>query len=118
MEACHSQVNHLINLLQQFSSSTGLKVNFSKSMLVPINLSEERANLLAQNVGCVLGKLPFTYLGLPLGITKPKVAEFLPLVSRCEKRLTCTAAILSQAGRLEVTNSIFTALPMFFMCTF
>ena len=87
-------------------------------MLVPINLSEERANLLAQNVGCALGKLPFTYLGLPLGITKPKVTEFLPLVSRCEKRLTCTSALLSQAGRLEVTNAIFTALQMFFMCTF
>ena len=44
-------------------------------MLVPINLPEDRANLLAQNVGCELGKLPFTYLGLPLGITKPKVVD-------------------------------------------
>jgi len=64
-------------------------------MLVPINLFEDRANLVAQNIGCVLGKLPFTYLGLPLSITKLKVVEFLPLVSRCEKRLTCTSALLS-----------------------
>jgi len=53
-----------------------------------------------------------------MGLTKPKVVDFLPLINRCERRLSCTSALLSQAGRLEVTNSIFTALPMFFMCTF
>jgi len=44
--------------------------------------------------------------------------DFLPMVNKYEKRLTCISAFLSQAGRLEVTNSIFTALPMYFMCTF
>ena len=118
MEACGSQLNHLKELLLAFSTSTGLKVNYSKSMLVPINLSDDSANLLAQSFGCSLGTLPFTYLSLPLGLTKPKVAEFMPLVNRCERRLACTSNFLSQAGRLEVTNAIFSALPMFTMCTF
>ena len=65
-----------------------------------------------------MGSLPCTYLGLPLGLTKPKVVDFLPMVNKCEKRLLCTSAFLSQAGRLQVTNAIFTALPMYFMCTF
>jgi len=106
------------DLLETFSSSTGLKVNFNKSMLVPINLSDDRATLLAQSFGCVLGSLPFTYLGLPLGTTKPKLIDFLPLVTRCERKLTCTSSFLSQAGRLEVTNAIFTSLPMYYMSTF
>ena len=58
--------------LHDFSTSTCLKVNFSKSVLVPINLEEDRTTLLAQLCGCVVGTLPFTYLGLPLGPTKPK----------------------------------------------
>ena len=87
-------------------------------MMVLINLAEERATSLAQTFGCVLGTFPFTYLGLPLGLTKPKVVDFLPLVNRCERRLLCTSTFLSQTGHLEVTNSIFTTLPMFYMCTF
>ena len=118
MEACPNQLSYLEDLLLPFSTSTGLKVNFSKSMLVPINLSDDQASSLATSFGCELGKLPFTYLGLPMGLTKPKVVYFLPLVQKCERRLTCTSSLLSQAGRREVTNSIFTAMPMFFMYTF
>ena len=118
MEASDVQLAHLKVILQTFSSSTGLKVNYSKSMLVPINLSDDRATFLAQTFGCVLGTLPFTYLGLPLEISKPKIVDFLPLVTRCERRVACTSAFLYQAGRLEVTNAIFTALPMYFMSTF
>ena len=108
----------LKNILQDFASTTGLKVNFSKSMLIPINLEENRTNLLAQLFGCTVGTLSFTYLGLPLGLTKPKVIDFLPLVNKCERRFSYTSVFLSQAGRLEVTNSIFSSLPMFFMSTF
>lgn len=118
MEACPSQVLQLKTLFLDFSTSTGLKVNFSKSMLVPINLNEEGTASLAQLFGCQVDSLPFTYLGLPLGLTKPKVIVFLPLVSWCERRLALTSSFLSQAGGLEVTNSIFTSFPMFFMRTF
>ena len=81
-------------------------------------MDEQRATSLAQLFGCVTGTLPFTYLGLPLGLSKPKVIDCLPLVSKCEKRLSSTYALLSQAGRLEVTNAIFSTLPMYFMSTF
>ena len=119
MEACQDQLLALKNILHEFSTSTGLKVNFSKSMMVPINVEDNRATQLAQLIGCELGSLPFTYLGLPLGLTKLKVVDFfLPLVTKCERRLAYTSAFLSQAGRLEVTNSIFSSFPMFCMSTF
>jgi hypothetical protein len=118
MEAFPSQIAALKNILHVFSTSTGLKVNYAKSMLVPINVDEARTNMLAQLFGCAIGSLPFTYLGLPLGLTKPKAIDFLPLVNKCERRLAYTSAFLSQAGRLDVTNSIFTSFPMFFMSTF
>lgn len=86
--------------------------------MVPINTPESRLQHLAATFGCSTGSLPFTYLGLPLGITKPKIEEFLPLVTRCERRLISTSIFLSQAGRLQITNSVFTSLPTFFMCTF
>jgi hypothetical protein len=42
MEACARQQVFLKSLLQTFATLTGLKVNYSKSMKVPINVEEEQ----------------------------------------------------------------------------
>jgi hypothetical protein len=54
-------------------------------MMVPINIEDSKFDLLAQTFGCSKGILPFTYLGLPLGLTKSKVQDVLPLISKCER---------------------------------
>jgi hypothetical protein len=61
--------------------------------------------------------MPFTYLGRPLGLSKPRHQHFLPLIQRIEKILSCSSKFLSQVGRLELVNSVFSALPTFFICT-
>jgi len=63
------------------------------------------------------GTLPFTYLGLPPGLNKPRVEEILPLVSKCERRLSRIPAFFTQAGRLELTNVVLSALPTFYLCS-
>lgn len=118
LDGCGRQLFMLKPLLNSFASSTGLRVNFQKSFMVPINVSPERLLHLASTFGCGTGSLPFVYLGLPLGTTKPKIDDFLPLITRCERRLVNTSLFLSQAGRLQITNSVFFALSTFFMCTF
>jgi len=87
-------------------------------MIVSINMTTEKSHHLAATFGCSTRSLSFTYLGLPLGLTKPKVEEFMPSVNRCERRLASTSLFLSQAGKVQLTNSVFTALPTFFMSTF
>jgi hypothetical protein len=71
--------------------------------------------VLAGTFGCQIGTFPFTYLGLPMGTTKLKVEDFLPLVQRIERRLTTTSNFLTQASRMEMVNSILSALPTFYM---
>jgi hypothetical protein len=78
-------------MLRSFYDSTGLQVNFSKSFLVPINMSDARTSHLANTFGYKVGTMPFTYLGLPLGTTKPSLQEFSPLLTRIEKRLSALA---------------------------
>lgn len=95
LEACNSQLLTLKALLHSFGESTGLKVNYNKSIMIPINIEEERLDHLARTFNCEKGKLPFTYLGLPLGLTKPKVIDFSPLVTRCERRLAATSTFLN-----------------------
>jgi len=117
MEGDPRQLVFLKTVLQNFSESTGLKVNYNKSMMVPINISEQRLELLAKTFGCSKGTLPFTYLGLPLGTTKPRIIDFIPLVSKCERWLGGISAMLNHAGRLQITNVVLSALPTFYMCT-
>jgi hypothetical protein len=55
------QLLFLKTLLQSFAKSTGLKVNYAKSMMIPVNISEERLEILEQTFGSSKGSLPFTF---------------------------------------------------------
>jgi len=105
-------------LLNSFAKSTGLMVNYGKSMMVPVNVDEAKLEILSRTLGCAKGSLPFTYLGLPLSLTRPTVADYWPLVSRCERRLVSVPNYLSEAVRLQLTNAVFSALPTFAMSTY
>jgi hypothetical protein len=117
LEACPKQLFFLKAILNSFASATGLKVNYNKSNMFPINVSPEKMVILSRTFNCQIGEMPFTYLGLPLGLARPRKEHYLPLIQRIQKRLSCSSNFLSQVGRLELVNSVFSALPMFFMCT-
>lgn len=117
MQASGKQLLALKALLNTVALSTGLKVNFSKSCLIPLNLDEDKADFLAKTFGCALGTLPFTYLGLPLSCSKPKVVDFSPLTDRIERRLVATSSFLSYGDRLTLVNSVLSAMPIYYMCS-
>lgn len=94
-----------------------LCVNFSKSIIVPVNVSSEKMSILAGTLGCQIGNLPFTYLGLPLGTTKPKIEEFAPLLDRVERKLSACSSLLSYSGRVEYVNIVITPTVTYAMCT-
>lgn len=79
MPADPAELTHLKLLLHDFALSTGLKVNFNKSFLIPINIENDKTEHLANTLECQVGVIPFTYLGLPLGTTRPAVQEYMPL---------------------------------------
>lgn len=58
------QILHLNNLLAHFSAQIGLKINYSKSVLVPLNVPDENLNIIIDLLVCKLGNFPLTYLGL------------------------------------------------------
>ena len=100
----------LKTLLQMLSQSTRLHVNYSNSSIVPINISNERANYLTKSFGCKTETLPFTYLVLPLGTTKPSVQDLIPIIARIDKKLYGIANFMNYVGRLTYVNSVITVL--------
>jgi hypothetical protein len=58
-------------------------------MPCPINIDGVFfATSLAECFGCSLGKMPFSYLGLPLGTTRPAVLELASLADSVERRMS------------------------------
>lgn len=117
LPADSSQLTNLKQLLNTFAISTGLKVNYGKSSMVPINVDPMKMVELAQVFGCQIVQMPFTYLGLPLGTTRPSVIEFMPILNRMERHLMGISRMLTYAGRLILVNSIYSSMPTFYMCT-
>jgi putative IMPACT (imprinted ancient) family translation regulator len=62
MPADPAQILELKRLLKDFTDATGLKINYHKSYLLPINISEDKYNELAALFGCKKESMPFTYL--------------------------------------------------------
>jgi len=95
----------------------GLKVNYTKSQMLPINMSQEKMVHLSNTFGCEIGTMPFTYLGLPMGTTKPKMDDLVPMMDRVERCLSACSTWLSYLGRLEMINSAITPITTYAMCT-
>jgi hypothetical protein len=100
--------------LVKFSKSTRLKINFSKSQMLPIHVDEEVLNHLADEFGCQVGTMSFTYLGLPLGTTRPTIADLSLLVCRLERKLSASSSFLSQGARLQLIRLSLASMPLHF----
>jgi hypothetical protein len=102
-------------ILDKYAQSTRLYINYGKFLLVPINLQENSTGAFAQQLGCSIGKMPFTYLGLPLGTTKPTVMDLMPLVDMIERKMSASYMMMAYSGRVTVINSLLTSIAMFAM---
>ena len=87
-------------LLLGFENLSGLTINFDKSSLVPLNISDTEALYFANQLGCKLEHLPITYLGVPLHWKKLSCSDWDPLVRKFENRLqSWKGSLLSLGGK-------------------
>ena len=80
------QVLHVRLLLLCFQAVTGLKVNVAKSELVPIG-EVNNVHVLAEILGCRVGALPMTYLGMPLGASHKSPSIWNPILEKIQRKL-------------------------------
>jgi hypothetical protein len=110
MEAHPKQILALRAILNTFVDSTGVKVNFDKTNMLPTNISTNRLQHPAKTFGCQTSSMLFTYLGLPLGTTKPRLEEFEGMVSKVERRMIRTSIFLTQTKKLEMVKSVLSSM--------
>jgi hypothetical protein len=61
--------------------------------------------------------MPFTYMGLSMGTSKPRVEHFTPLMDRAERQLTSISSMLTYAGKLQLINSVLSSLSTYTICS-
>ena len=97
---------------------TGLKVNALKSEMVPIG-EVSNVHVLAEILGCRIGSLPMTYLGMPLRVSHKSPTIWNPILEKIERKLAGWKKMyLSKGGRLTLLKSTLSSLPTYFFPLF
>ncbi|KAJ1273852.1 hypothetical protein BS78_05G016600 [Paspalum vaginatum] len=110
-------VSRLRAALDSSSSATGLKINYSKSTMVPMHVDEHLVASLTSTLGCKLEGFPQRYLGLPLSSTKLKLSAFDPHIAKTDKYLAgWQACLLNPMGRTVLVNSVLSSQLVYAMC--
>ncbi|WJX38360.1 hypothetical protein P8452_26031 [Trifolium repens] len=103
-------------ILRWFELMSGLKVNFSKSKLYGINVESGLLSVAAKFLNCLLGSMPFMYLGLPVGANPRKEETWKPVVESLKNRLfSWQNRYISFGGRVTLINSVLASLPIFYL---
>lgn len=106
-------------ILLCFQAVSGLKINFFKSEVIGVSMPEEHLRDFAGILGCKVGMLPTSYLGLPLCIGTPSKSLWFPVVEKLEKRLASWKAnYLSWRGQISLIKSVLSSLPIYYLSLF
>ena len=85
--AYQEQMEHLSWLLMWFEIILGSRINLNKREIISVGSIAEVESL-ALELGCKVGALPSSYLGLPLGAPYNSIAVWDGIEERFRKRLT------------------------------
>ena len=98
---------------------SGLRINYDKSALVPINCGRELVYQVKRVLGCLEVSLPITYLGIPLGANPKQVHTWQPVLDKIRKMLSgWKVNALSKASWLVLIKSVLNNLSMYYLGLF
>lgn len=81
-----SALRNLKCVLMWYEQISGMRINFHKSELVPLNLETDEAHRFAHVMSCPLGSFPIKYLGVPLHYDNLSREDIQPLVDKMLKK--------------------------------
>ena len=117
-EANSEQLMYLGWTLMWFEAYSGLKINLSKSEIILVG-RVDNIEMLASELGCGVGSLPTTYMGLQVGAPHRAMGVWDTIEERFRKRLTSwKRQYISKGGRLTLIRSTLSSLPIYFLSLF
>jgi len=102
-----------------FEEMSGLKVDFNKSMLVGVNVPDSWLCEAVSMLSCKVGKVPFMYLGLPIGGNPRRLSFWDPIANRIKSILSrWNSRFLSFGGFLVLLKYVLTSLHVYALSFF
>lgn len=86
-DAKEEQLRFLRVILVIFEGISGLRINWSKNRLFPINVVPDIEQL-ALVLGGEVGAIPIVYLGMPLGAKSKSKETWDTIIEKCLKKLS------------------------------
>ena len=118
---CQDSAEHMVYLsrvLVWFEALSGLKINLEKSSIFPVGPVGDVEGL-ALDLGCKIGALPATYLGLPLGEWGNTAVVWDRVEERFHKKLALWKRhYISKCGWLTLIRSTLSNMPTYLMFLF
>jgi hypothetical protein len=103
-------------ILRGFELASGLKVNFFKSCIIGVNISNEFLDMASNFLNCRIGCTPFKYLGLMVGGNPRSLTTWEPMLNTIRSRLGSWGNnFVSLGGRIVLLNSVLSAIPIFYL---
>ncbi|RVW99798.1 putative mitochondrial protein [Vitis vinifera] len=114
---CEAKKEHLTHLswtLFWFEAASGLRINLAKSEIIPVGEVEE-VDVLVVELGCRVGSLPSSYLGLPLGAPNKSLSAWDGVEERVRRRLALwKRQYISKGGRITLIKTLSQSFPQLF----
>ena len=112
------QLKFLSWILMWFEAMTGLKINLDKSEIIPVGTVPNLVEL-ASELGCKIGSLPTSYLGLPLGAKHNALGVWDSIEERYRKKLAAwKTQYISKGGRITLIRNTLSSLPIYYLSLF
>jgi hypothetical protein len=109
-------LENLKNTLTLFEQISGMRINFHKCELIPLNLEDSQTHDIAHIFSCPIGNFPIKYLGVPLHFEKLKREDIRPLVDTIMQKISgWKGKLLSYADRVTLIRTCIAYIPVYLL---
>lgn len=109
-------LKNLKGSLAWFEQISGMRINFHKGEMIPMNLEPNDIHKIAHIFGCPVGDFPIKYLGIPLHYEKLRREDIQSLVDKILKRIEgWRGKLLSYAARVVLIRTCLTSIPIYLL---
>jgi hypothetical protein len=85
--SCDKLALNNLKIVLMLENVSGMKISFNKSEVIPLNLDDNQIHEVAHVLSCLVGTLPFKYLGVPIHFEKLKRGELQPVIDKLIKMI-------------------------------
>jgi hypothetical protein len=116
LEHWYQYATHLKWLMTCFEKMSGMRINYNKSDLTPINLEDDESHNYVKIFYCRVGSFPFKYFRVPLHYEKLRREDIQPIVDKIIKRVAGWKGKLSSYGaRLTLLRACLASIPIYLL---